>query len=149
MKAQLYLPILLTIILFTSCKKWLPENRIVGSWKLVDAEKKRWFDSDDFSTGYESGTFTFSDNGVAQYVDAGLQMNGTWSMRQRNGGYYDGNGTWQDQSRTEFDIDLYNFPQNRALNWDFDNIDFRNSGDKLFAYYDGASYNYRYDFRKQ
>lgn len=149
MKAQFYLSIVLAIILFTSCRKWLPENRIVGSWKLVDADKKRWFESEDFTTGYESGTFTFSDNGVAIYVDANLQMSGTWSMRQRGGGYYDGDGTWQDGTRTEFDVDLYNFPQNRVLNWDFDNIDFRNSGDKLFAYYNGAGYNYRYDFRKQ
>jgi hypothetical protein len=150
MKSKLYLLlILLTVILSSSCKKWLPENRIVGSWKLVDAEKKRFLDSDDFTTGYEPGTFVFNDNGTATYVDPNVQLNGSWSMHRRGGGYYDENGTWQDQSRTEFDVDMYNFPMNRALNWEFDDIDFRNSGDKLFGYMYGAGYRYRYDFRKQ
>lgn len=150
MKPKLYLlPLLLAVILISSCKKWLPENRIVGSWQLVDAERKRLFDNDHFTTGYEAGTFVFNDNGTATYTDPTIQLTGTWNMRRHGGGYYDGNGTWQDRSRTSFEISMYNFPANRVLDWDFDDLDFRNSGDKLFAWMFGSSYRYRYDFRKQ
>ena len=53
----------------SSCRKNLPENRIVGSWKLVDVERKRLFSSETVTTGYESGTFTFFDNGMASFTD--------------------------------------------------------------------------------
>jgi len=137
------------IFLFTSCKKWLPENRIVGNWKLVSVDKKYLFSSDRVTTGYESGIFVFNDNGTASYTDASIQMLGNWTMRDQHDGYYDSNGTWHDNATTIFTVRLYNFSANRVLDWYFTSIDFRSSGDKLIAFIDGASYTYKYDFRKQ
>ncbi len=134
---------------FSSCRKNLPENRIVGSWKLVDVERKRLFNSETITTGYESGTFTFFANGMASFTDAAGTLNGNWNMRKSRDGYYDGNGNWQTDERTVFIINVQDFPNNRVINLYFDRIDFRWSGDKLFAFIDGASYRYRYDFRRQ
>ena len=65
MNSKLYSILLIVVLpLFFSCKKWLPENRIVGSWKLVDVERRRTFDNETIVTGYENGTFVFLENGV-------------------------------------------------------------------------------------
>ncbi len=150
MRIKLYLPVLLLAVLFfSSCKKWRPENRIIGSWKLVEVEKRRLFDKETIRVGYEPGTFVFNENGTATYTDASVQMTGSWEMRRENTGYYDADGNWQTNGKTVFRVRLYNFSANRVIDWYFDRIDFRNSGNKLFAFIDGASYNYRYDFRKQ
>lgn len=141
--------ILSLLLLFSSCKKWLPENRVVGSWQLIDAEKRRFLSNQSFSTGYESGVFTFYDNGDATYRDAAGSMTGSWNMRQTDGGYYDQDGNWQSQKRTDMLIQLYDFRSNRVIDWYFDYIDFRNSGGRLIGFINGASYNYRYYFRKQ
>jgi hypothetical protein len=144
MKSKLYLlPLLFFLIINTSCKKWLPENRIVGSWRLVDVEKKRLFSNESILTGYESGIFVFNDNGTTDYTDANGQMTGTWTMRKRRGG---GEG---EDIQTVLIVHLHDFANNRLLDWYFDRVDFRNSGDKLFTFIDGVSYTYRYDFRKQ
>jgi hypothetical protein len=150
MRTKLYLPVLLLAVLFfSSCKKWRPENRIIGSWKLVEVEKRRLFDKETIRVGYEPGTFVFTENGTASYIDTSVQMTGSWEMRRENTGYYDADGNWQTNGKTVFRVRLYNFSANRVIDWYFDRIDFRNSGNKLFAFIDGASYNYRYDFRKQ
>jgi len=150
MKSKFYLAIFVSsLILFASCKKWLPENRIVGSWKLVEAEKRRFLSSDRIYTGYENGVFSFNDNGTASYSDTSIQMSGNWNMREEHNGYYDSDGNWHDEARTVLTVRLYNFTANRVLDWYFDRIDFRSSGDKLFAFMDSPSYIYRYDFRKQ
>jgi hypothetical protein len=150
MKRIIFTLIILTsTLLFTSCKKWLPENRIAGDWKLVSAEKKYLLSSDLVTTGYENGVFRFNDNGTASYTEASFQMLGNWTMREQHSGYYDSNGNWQDQATTIFTVRLYDFNANRVLDWYFTSIDFRSSGDKLIAFIDGASYTYKYDFRKQ
>jgi hypothetical protein len=144
MKSKLYLlPFLFFLLISTSCKKWLPENRIVGNWRLVDVEKRRLFNNENILTGYESGIFVFNDNGTTTYTDAAGQMTGTWNMRKRRGG---GDG---DDIQTVLVINLHDFNNNRLLDWYFDRVDFRSSGDKLMAFIDGVSYTYRYDFRKQ
>jgi len=150
MRIKLYLPVLiLSILFFSSCKKWRPENRIIGSWKLVEVEKRRLFDKETIRVGYEPGTFVFNENGTATYADTSMQMTGSWEMRRENNGYYDADGNWQTNGKTVFWVRLYNFTSNRVIDWYFDRIDFRSSGSKLFAFIDGASYTYRYDFRKQ
>lgn len=141
MKSKIYLLILIAIPLITfSCKKWRPENRIVGSWRLFEMEKKRLFSNDRVITGYESGVFIFNENFTATYTDASGTLTGTWDMRNRNGA---------DGGRTVFIVHLYDFSRNIVLDWYFDDVHFRDSGDKLFAFIDGRSYTYRYDFRKQ
>jgi hypothetical protein len=149
MKSKFYPFFFLAFLLASSCKKWLPENRISGSWKLVDAERQRAFSSESFMTGYESGLFTFYDNGTASYSDATGILNGSWDMRKTDGGYYDQDGNWHSDQRTDMLIKLYDFRSNRVLEWYFDYIDFRSSGNRLTGFMEGANYNYRYYFRKQ
>lgn len=150
MKSKFYPFLVLSLLLlFSSCKKWLPENRVVGTWQLVDAEKRRPFSNQSFTTGYETGVFTFYDNGDATYRDAAGSMMGSWNMREIDGGYYDQDGNWQSQQRTDMLIKLFDFRSNRVLDWYFDYIDFRTSGNRLIGFVNGANYNYRYYFRKQ
>lgn len=150
MKSKFYPFLVLSLVfLFSSCKKWLPENRVVGTWQLVDAEKRRAFCNQSFTTGYETGVFTFYDNGDATYRDAAVTMTGSWNMRDIDGGYSDQDGNWQSQQRTDMLIKLYDFRSNRVLDWYFDYIDFRTSGNRLIGFVNGANYNYRYYFRKQ
>ncbi|MFT3843895.1 MAG: hypothetical protein QM725_02490 [Lacibacter sp.] len=150
MKSKLYpLSFLLILFLLSSCKKWLPENRIVGSWKVTNAEKRRFLTKELILTGYENGVFNFYENGTASFTDTTGSMTGNWSMRKVDGGYYDADGNWQSNSRTDLLIKLFNFNTNRYIEWYFDNIDFRSSGYQLTGFIYGANYNYRYYFRKQ
>jgi hypothetical protein len=150
MKSTFYFAIFSSIlVVLISCQKWLPQNKIVGSWNLEKAEKRRFLNSDRIFTGYESGIFVFNDDGTASYLDTAIQMNGSWDMRRILGGYADSDGNWHDESRTALIIHLYNFNANRILDWYFDNIDFRISGDRFIAFMDPPGYNYKYDFRKQ
>jgi hypothetical protein len=150
MKSKLYiLALTLSLFVISSCKKWLPENRMVGTWRLVEVEKKRLFSNDNIATGYESGLFVFNDNGTATYTDAAGGMTGTWSMRRLSDGFYDADNNWHSEGKTILILHLFNFTSNRVIDWYFDRIDFRWSGSKLFAFVDGSSYTYRYDFRKQ
>ena len=150
MKPKIYpLGLFLLVCFFISCIKWLPENRIVGSWQLAEVQKKRILDNETISTGYESGIFSFEENGRAIYIDGSTRLEGEWFMRKGDSGYTDSEGNWHGSDRTIFTIKLYDLSSNRVLDWYFDRIDFRSSGDKLFAFMEGASYTYRYDFRKQ
>ena len=133
--------LVLSPLLFLSCSKWLPENRIVGTWKLVDAEKIRVFDKDPINTGYESGVFTFNNDETASYSDAGGQLDGNWRIRLEYAG--------EDNNQHSFSIRLYDPTSNRTLDWYFDRIDFRRSGDRLFAFIDKFGYYYRYEFQRQ
>jgi len=136
-------------VLFTNCKKWYPENRIEGTWKLVEVQKRKLLSNDIYLTGYESGSFVFNANGNASYTDAAGVLTGTWSMHRSDDGYYGSDGNWHGDRKTIFIVHVNNFAANRVIDWYFDNIDFRGSGDKLFAYIDRGSYTYRYDFRRQ
>lgn len=150
MKSTFYFAIFSSLLLLlTSCQKWLPQTRIVGSWKLAQTEKRRLLNSDRIYTGYEGGVFVFNDDGTASYSDASIQMNGSWDIRRISGGYSDSEGNWHDESRATLIIHLYNFSANRVLDWYFDRTDFRSSGDRLIAFMDPPGYTYKYDFRKQ
>ena len=132
---------LITSFLFVSCGKWLPENRIVGNWKLVEVEKRRLFDKKTISTGYENGTFSFYDGETADYSDAIGNMNGNWRIRSEFYG--------QNETRNTFTLRLYNFNANRVIDWEFDRIDFRKSGNRLVAFMQRSGYEYRYEFHRE
>ena len=61
---------LFSIIVFSSCSKLDPETKLAGNWKLDDVVKKRLFNNDHLTTGYEAGLFTFNENGTATYTDS-------------------------------------------------------------------------------
>ena len=137
----IYPLLLITSFLFASCGKWLPENRIVGNWKLVEVEKRSLFNKKAISTGYENGTFAFYDGETADYSDVVGNMSGNWRIRSE---YYN-----QNETRNTFTLRLYNFNANRVIDWEFDRIDFRNSGKRLVAFMQRSGYEYRYEFRRE
>ncbi len=152
MKLKLYSFLLLSYssLAFTSCKKWgIPEDRIIGEWKLTEAVKQRYSRTESFFTGYETGRFTFFENGTVVYKDPTDSLNGNWNMRTENDSYYDANGNWQTRTSTTLSMRLYNFSSNRMIDWTFDNFNFESSGNKLVAYMNSASYIYKYYFRRQ
>ena len=130
-------------ILICSCSKRI-EDRIIGSWKLRSSFKQKPFDRDHFSTGYESGIFTFSENGNASYVSSTDTLTGYWSADD----YTVSTGS-ETKSLRHLRIELVNFLQNRYLFWDFDDFDFRNTWKTLRAEEFSLSYNWVYEFARQ
>lgn len=149
MKVKLYTILLLAFPLFISCKKWLPENRIDGTWVLTEVEKRRPFSNETVYTLYQEGQFSFNSNGMAAYNDNYGLMKGSWQMRDVQGPvYYDENGNRQSNSSRVLLIQLYDFSSNRVIDWYFDRFDFRSSGDRLVAFIESPNYTYRYTFRR-
>lgn len=127
----------------------IPEDHIIGEWKLTEAVKQRFSSTETILTGYETGIFTFYENGTVEYKDPTGTLNGNWNMRNDSDGYYDVNGNWQTRTNTTLTMRLYNFSSNRIIDWVFDNFNFESSGNKLVGYMNSASYIYKYYFRRQ
>lgn len=151
MQAKLYSLsfIILLVVTFSSCKKWLPENRIEGSWQLTEIQKRRPFANENVQSQYKSGTFTFFEDRTARYADANGTMQGSWEIRSIDNGYRDNDGNWHSETKNVLWLKLYDFSSNRVIDWYFDRFDFRNSGRSLFAFMDGSGYAYRYCFNKR
>lgn len=139
---------LLVPLFFAGCNRWFNrEDRLIGSWKLAAAEKKRLFNRDQIETGYESGVFSFYDNGQARYTEGSLQMEGSWQLRYISNSAYDINGNYSSNSRTVLTLNLVNFQSNKVLNLAFDECRFNNR-DRFIAEYETLSYSYRYIFER-
>jgi hypothetical protein len=151
MQAKLYTTFFLLsfILLTTSCKKWLPENRIEGNWQLTEIQKRRPFGNENVSSVYQQGTFSFFEDRTARYSDINGTMQGSWEIRRIDNGYTDNQGNWQSEIRNVLWVKLYDFSSNRVIDWYFDRFDFRSTGDRLFAFMDGSGYDYRYCFSKR
>lgn len=151
MQAKLYSLsfIILLVVTFSSCKKWLPENRIEGSWQLTEIQKRRPFANENVQSQYKSGIFTFFEDRTARYADANGTMQGSWEIRSIDNGYRDNDGNWHSETKNVLWLKLYDFSSNRVIDWYFDRFDFRNSGRSLFAFMDGSGYDYRYCFNKR
>ncbi len=149
MKRNLLLLVVLSS-LFTGCSKILTsaEDKLIGSWILLYAEKKRPFEKKTITTGYEEGTFYFYENGEAVYDDGIDLLQGNWQLRREDRGYYDADGNYHPESQQVFSIHLVDFQSNRVLDWYFDDCYFTNR-DRFTAQYESYSYRYRYVFAKQ
>lgn len=132
------------------CSKILlsAEDKLVGSWVLLYAEKKRLFEKKTITTGYEEGVFYFYENGEAVYDDGINLMQGNWQLRRETDGYYDYDGNYHPESRQVFSVHLVDFQSNRVLDWYFDDCWFTNR-DRFTTQYESYSYRYRYVFAKQ
>ena len=136
------LPAIIIALLFSACSKRI-EDRIVGSWKLRSSYKQKTFDRDHFTTGYEPGIFTFSDNGTATYTSTTDTLTGNWHADK----YYSGGSEGNNYRRLR--IELVNFIQNRFLFWEFDDFNFRNSWETLRAEEFSLSYTRVYEFERE
>ena len=146
MKRNLLLLVALSSI-FAGCSKILlsAEDKLIGSWILLYAERKRPFDKRTITTGYEEGTFYFYENGEAVYDDGIDLLQGNWQLRREDGGYYDSDGNYHPESRQVFSLQLADLQSNRSLDWEFDDSWFSTS-DRFNAMYNTYSDQYRYVF---
>ena len=138
MKSKFYPLLLIPVLFLASCTKWLPgvQQNISGSWKIVSAERQTAYGNEQISTGYEYGTFYFSNNGNAQYSDQFGQLNGTWQLVP-----HPQDGT------TALQLRLYGLHNSDTIEWEFYSIDA--SGNRLVGYMNQYGDEYRYEFRRQ
>jgi hypothetical protein len=138
MKKYLLCTLIVTVVL-SSCKKNY-EDRLVGSWRLVSSYKQRTFDRDHFITGYETGVFTFNENGTARYVSTTDTLSGTWNADRYSA---------DEASYKELRVELFNFPRNQYLFWEFDDFNFRDNWKEIRARDFSLSNERIYEFRRQ
>jgi hypothetical protein len=138
MKKYLLYTLIVSVVL-SSCKKNF-EDRLIGNWRLVSSYKQRAFDRDHFITGYETGVFTFNENGTAKYVSTTDTLNGTWNVDR----YFADEASYK-----ELRVELFNFPRNQYLFWEFDDFNFQDNWKEIRARDFSLSNDRIYEFRRQ
>jgi hypothetical protein len=148
MRRYLLLSLLATSLIFSSCSKTL-EDRLIGSWQLEDAWRRVFLGKEHFQTGYESGTFTFMENGDATYTSPTDTLTGYWRSGRHTSSYYNSNGDYESRSMKYLRISLVNFQQNRRLEWDFDDFHFRDGWQEIRAEQYSLSNDRVYEFERR
>jgi hypothetical protein len=148
MRKNLLLLSLVISLFLSSCSKNL-EDRLIGSWQLENAWRRELFGRDYFTTGYESGVFTFMENGDATYTSSTDTLKGFWRSDRYNKSYYNSNGEWETRSMKNLRIDLVNFQQNRRLQWEFDDFSFRDTWQEIRAEQYSLSRDRVYEFERR
>lgn len=137
------------VVIFSSCSKSL-EDRLTGSWEIKRAWKQRFLDRDYFQTGYEGGTFTFSENGDATYTNGTDTMTGYWrSDRYTDYWYNSSSGTHESKVMKYLHINLVNYQQNIRLEWEFDDFHFKDSWHEIKAEQFSLSNDRVYEFERK
>lgn len=140
-------PVLLAAFLISSCSKKdvvVPQNPIVGSWVLTNADQSDASGWTPFYTGLETGVFYFYANGTAEYDDGNVVQQGTWYMPAVTGPYYDENGNYQNSYHNSLQIHLTDAYTHSAVDMNFDYVSF--VGNRFTATYDNGSSTERYFF---
>ena len=116
---------------FSACTKVVVDvdiqPSIAGSWVLTDAAHKDSYGWYTVNTGIENGVFTFYNNGRAKYVENGVVLEGTWSMRNITTGYYDEYGVYYTNSHQDLSIHVSNYYGDDTIDMYFDNVNVRSS----------------------
>ena len=122
--------ILVAAFTFTGCSKVIyydEEVTLTGSWVLTDAAHKDEYGWYNVTTGVENGVFTFYNNGTARYTEAGVTMNGTWSVYNTNGGYYDEHGSYYSDSHQALQVNLDDPYGDESIDMYFENVRIRSN----------------------
>ena len=137
MKSKFYPLLLIPVLFLASCTKWLPgaQQDVTGNWQLVSAERKIPNGSEQVITGYEYGTFSFRNNGNAQYTDQFGQLSGTWQLVPH-----------PEDATTALQLRLYGSHSGDTIEWEFHTIDV--TGNRLVGYMNKYGDEYRYEFRR-
>jgi hypothetical protein len=144
MKSKFYLLLLAPILILASCTKSnldAPAN-VVGNWQLESVEKSTSYGSQPVSTGYEYGTFYLRNNGSAQYSDNAGTMDGSWRTVSHSDGS-SGNGY-----SNSLELRLYDYYDNRVIEWEFYSIEFTSGGSRMIGYMNRFGNEYRYVFSR-
>ncbi len=144
----IYPLVILSTLLFTSCRKMDPETKITGTWKLDDVVKRKFLNNSHLHTGYEQGKFVFNENGTATYTDT-LTMQGSWRMQREYRNYYDNDGNYRTENNLVLRIFLANYAANRVIDWEFDETLFKRSSDRMDGFIYSYSASYQYSFKRQ
>ena len=114
----------IAIASLASCSKVVIDIQptITGSWVLTDAAQKDAYGWYTVNTGIEKGVFTFYNNGRARYVENGVTLEGTWSMRSMSTGYYDEFGIYFTNSHQDLSIHVSNYYGDDTIDMYFDNV---------------------------
>jgi len=149
MRKNLLLPLIAFVLFSFSCSKSV-EDRLIGNWKLNSAYRERFFSRDYFQTGYESGVFTFYENGGATYISSTDTLNGYWRAGYYSNNYYSSSsGQWETRGMRYLRLNLVNFVQNRFIEWEFDDFNFRNNWQRIKAQQYSLSNDRVYEFTRQ
>ena len=121
----------IAIASFASCSKVVVDvdvqPAITGSWVLSDASHKDKYGWYTVNTGIEHGVFTFYNNGRAKYVENGVVLEGTWSMRTITNGYYDEFGVYFTNSHQDLSIHVSDYYGDDTIDMYFDNVNVYNN----------------------
>ena len=135
------LSFLLLSCMLLSCSKdaFKPySTRVVGTWHISDINRTG-FGGNISDLPFQSGTFTFNNNGSMTYVDAqGGQYNGSWDISER---YYD------DGYHKTLDIVVVNFTTQQILREYYEEMDFRSTDHFVVKVVDGW-HSYTTHFRR-
>lgn len=149
MRKIILLPSTVIVLLLFSCSKSL-EDRLIGNWQLEDAWKRVFLGRDHFQTGYESGIFTFMENGDASYASNTDTLTGFWRANNYTNSYYNSStDQWESRQMRRLRISLVNFQQNRRLEWEFDDFSFKNDWEKIKAEQYSLSNDRIYEFGRR
>jgi len=138
----------IAIASFASCSKVVVDvdiqPNINGSWVLTDAAQKDKYGWYTVNTGIEHGIFTFYNNGRARYVENGVTLEGTWSMRSVTDGYYDEYGVYYTNSHYDLSIHVSDYYGDDVIDMYFDNVNVRSNSFVGTNYNNGYVGRYRF-----
>lgn len=129
-----YLPLLFVFLFTQSCVKSVPGPAILpvsGSWVLSESSQNNGFGWHYFSTGLESGVFSFYNDGTAKYDDGNNLMRGSWDIRSVSAGYYDQYGYYYNDIHDSFEIHVYDSYTHGSADLYFDDVIF--TGNQIIA----------------
>src|SRR6476660_3528243 len=142
-------PVLLAAFLFSSCSKRdvvVPQNPVVGSWILTNADVGDGYAWQPYYTGLENGIFDLYSNGTADYDDGQIIMQGSWYMRTVDGPYYDQNGSYRNGLHNALEIHVSDYSNHGSLDIHFDDVEFM--GNRFVGTYDNGTATERYWFSR-
>jgi hypothetical protein len=149
MRKNLLLASALLFLFFSSCSKSI-EDRLIGNWRLDESYRKTFFGRDHFLTGYEDGIFTFYENGNAAYISSTDTLNGYWRADNYTNNYYNNtSGQYESRGMRYLRLNLRNFLQNKFIDWQFDDFNFRKGWSEIKAEQYSLSNDRVYEFVRQ
>ena len=130
----------LLLLTLTSCSKDVLKSydqRIVGTWKIIDIDRFGFSGNDNLPFN-EEGTFNFNDDGQVTYNYAGTTYQGSWDIIRE---------THDDQLIRSLQMNVIDFTGRQVLSEYFNNIQFTGT-DRFTASIEYGSRTYIYRFRR-
>lgn len=141
--------LLIAPVLITSCVKVQvvqPASPIAGTWQLTDAAEGDAYGWTSLYTGLETGVFVMTNEGIAQYTDAGLNLQGNWYLTAASGGYFDEFGSYVNGPHQQLQMHLSDYYSHNTIDLSFDNVTFY--GNQFVATYFNGNLIERYTFTR-